>query len=238
LATFVERYKLHREFLSKASSAGYHVIGIIGADYPRSAFSNVEIDAVPQCGKSIGDAYRQGLRLALEEREFAAYSEPEKVSYVREIHKTLRPLLAETADLVVPKRTLSGFKTYPAVQRHTEALSNAFFARLSGQEVDAYFGPESLNRDAAAPFLSYEQVNFPGKEDSHDAHIVPIMECIISKLKVISIPVNYVHPAVQRKLEATVEASLKRYSRLYAHSRCLLKRYWQLGAKRELVCGS
>jgi hypothetical protein len=202
------------------------------ADYPKSTLADVEFDLIPQVGRSTGDAYRQGLRLAIEEDEFVAYSEPEKISYVPEIVKTVRPLLNGSADLVVPKRTASGFKTYPAVQMWTERLGNEFFCKLSGQEIDAFFGPESLNRQAPARFLSYKSLEFPGKEDSHDAHIVPRMECIFSNLRVISVSVDYVHPLVQREIDRSPEATVKRYLRLYAHSRCLLERYNQLTTAR------
>lgn len=230
--TFLQRYGLHRKFLLKARSLGYRVIAIVEADYPKSAVSDVDFDSVPQIGRGIGNVYRQGLQLALEQSEFAAYAEPEKVSYVPEISRTIQPLLDGTADLVVPKRTLFGFRSYPAVQRRTEALGNAFFSRLAGQQIDAFFRPESLNPEAARRFLSYERISFPSKEDSHDAHIVPILECVASKLEVKSVQVNYLHPQIQREIEETPEAAVKRYLRLYAHSRCLLERYKQLESEQ------
>lgn len=224
------RYTLHRRFLRTARAAGYKVIGIVEPGYPKSYLEGTGVQDVPQTGDGIGSAYRQGLRLALEQRECAAYAEPEKVSYVRAIVKTVQPILQKNVELAVPRRIT--MRSYPPVQQQTEKIGNEFFRQLTGCNVDVFFGPESIASGKAADiFLSYESAKFPGKEDSHDAHIVPIMECVISKLKVLSVPVRYEHPREQILIERGMDAMVRRYKRLYAHTQCLLERYNQLKAR-------
>ncbi len=228
--TYPVRYGLHRKFLRAARAAGYRVIAIVEPEYPKSYLVGTGVQAVPQTGVGIGSAYRQGLGLALEEGECAAYAEPEKVSYVREIVKTVQPILQKNVELTVPKRIT--MRSYPPVQQQTEKIGNKFFRQLTGYGIDVFFGPETIASGKAAEiFLSYESAKFPGKEDSHDAHIVPIMECIISKLNVLSVPVQYEHPREQILIERDMDAMVRRYKRLYAHTQCLLERYNQLKAR-------
>lgn len=226
--TYPLRYALHIKFLTAACKKGYRVIAITGPGYPRR-LKGTTIESYCQVKGGVGAAYRQGLRLALERYEYVAYAEPEKFPYVKEIWKTVRPLVRGNADLVVPKRTQASLRSYPVVQRLTETLGNDFFSRLTGCELDVFFGPESIaSGEATQKFLDYEKCIYPGKEDSHDAHIVPIMECILGKLRVLSIPVDYRHPKEQLQIEQHRDSMIRRFARLYAHTRCLYERFKQL----------
>lgn len=141
--TYPPRYGLHIKFLNALRRRGYRVLAITEHGYPEG-LKDGNVEYYPQIGNGVGVAYRQGLRLALERCEYAAYSEPEKVSYVPEIWKTIRPLIRGNADLVVPKRTQASLRSYPIVQRQTETIGNEFFAHLVGSELDVFFGPGSI----------------------------------------------------------------------------------------------
>lgn len=232
--TYPQRYSLHLKFLSAARKKGYEVLAIVDRSYP-SQLKETTIECHPQIGSGIGAAYRQGLGLALERCEYAAYAEPEKFSYVPEIWKTIRPLIKGNADLVVPKRTQASLRSYPLVQRQTETIGNEFFAHLVGSQLDVFFGPESIaSGKAAQKFLDYKTSVYPGREDSHDAHIVPIMECVVGKLRVLSILVHYHNPREQLEIEHDRDSMIRRYLRLYSHTRCLLERYRQLSPSETM----
>jgi len=232
--TYPQRYALHIKFLSALRKRGYRVIAITEHGYPER-LNDGNVESYPQIRDGIGVAYRQGLRLALERCECAAYSEPEKVSYVPEIWKTIRPLIKGNADLVVPKRTQASLRSYPIVQRQTETIGNEFFAHLVGSQLDVFFGPESIaSGKAAQKFLDYKTSVYPGREDSHDAHIVPIMECVVGKLRVLSILVHYHNPREQLEIEHDRDSMIRRYLRLYSHTRCLLERYRQLSPSETM----
>jgi hypothetical protein len=228
------RYELHREFLSSAKRRGYIVFAVVEPGYPKSYLEGTGVCDASQTRTGMGHAFRQGLRLALESREYAAYSEPEKVSYVPEIVKTVRWLQSRNADLVVPGRAT--FAGYPPVQRETEMMGNEFFRKVTHRRLDAFFGPLTIAQGKASViFLSYKRVNFPEKRDAHDAYIVPIMECIHRKLKVVGVRVNYTHPREQLRVAQGLESMVMRYQRLAGITSCLLKRRKQLDLENGSV---
>lgn len=220
------RSLLHRKFVAGARFSDYDTVVVYDAGINSDTLRILKSSGAhiyEQEQRGFGNAFRESVGHALELGKYVAYSEPEKYSYVSEIHKTTEPLEAELFDAVVPQRkTLDG---YPTIQQATESMGNSFFLKLTGVPLDVYFGPKNFNKKAARVFLDYGDANFEGKVDTWDAHIVPVFDMLGAGMKVGSVPVNYLHPKEQLEAEENDPLFMaKRFEQLHKVSNALLRR--------------
>lgn len=158
---------------------------------------------------AIQEAYNTG-------REVVAWMEPEKESYVPEIHKTVIPILKGEADMVIPCR--GPLESYPTAQQYAEPLGNSFWEALTGYRLDVWSGPRTWRRELSDYFLRYS-----GEYgDKWDSIFIPVMDAIKDDKKVISVDVKYVHPKSQTDLEnADATFHIKRVEQLQNIMRAL-----------------
>ena len=61
-----------------------------------------------------------------------------KENYIFSIAKTVEPIADGSADLVVPRR--ASLASYPLGQQHAESMGNLFWNKLTGHDLDMWFG--------------------------------------------------------------------------------------------------
>lgn len=146
--------------------------------------------------KTIGIGRRMVISEALKtDKKYIAWTEPEKVTYVPEIYKTLLPLAEQSADLVVPKRR--SLESYPLLQQHAESFGNGFWKELTGTSLDVWFGPRTWRREMSNYFLNYQ-----GEYgDKWDCIYIPVLDAVLDRKKVVSTEVDYVNPKDQTESE-------------------------------------
>ena len=200
------------EAIKTANELGYKIIVVDGGS-PDELLKNFEkygATLYPQESKGMGAGRRQAIKEAFNtEREIIAWTEPEKVSYILELVKTVRPILNNSADLVVPKRR--SLKSYPLIQQYTELSGNLFFKNLTGYELDMWIGPRTWRRELSDYFLDYN-----GEYgDKWDSIFIPVLNAIANGERVISVNVNYTHPKKQTQIEENnLEFDKKRINQL------------------------
>jgi hypothetical protein len=137
------------------------------------------------------------------------WMEPEKYTLVGEIEKMVDALTAAEADVAVSDR--GPLDSYPLEQRLAEPLGNLAFELITGHKLDMWSGPRLMNSLAVLHFLAY--VGEYG--DKWDAIFIPVIRMIAHGLKVVSAPVNYVHPPEQTLAEGTADMVVKRVIQLH-----------------------
>ena len=76
-------------------------------------------------------------------------------------------------------------------------MGNLFWNKLTGHDLDMWFGPRTFRRDISAYFTAYNG-EYGGKWDSI---FIPVMDAIIGGENVKSVTVDYTHPAEQTAFE-------------------------------------
>lgn len=146
-----------------------------------------------------GPAVRQAIaagRDMVQADGFVCWQEPEKMNYVRLLHRLAAAGQRRDAAVVVPERTETSWKTYPVEQWHQERFTNLYLKIISGGRLafDFTHGPKLFRAYAVNLVLEYD-----GK--AWDAHMVPVVRAVKRGLRVISVPVGYQYPRVQRRAE-------------------------------------
>lgn len=164
--------------------------------------------------RGMGPSRRQALREAgriAGPNGVTIWVEPEKYTLVAELHKVAAPIFSGQADCVVPSRTNLGLSSYPPEQVHAELLGNQAFAYISGQSLDAWFGPFGCNELALQYFLNYQ-----GEYgDKWDSIFIPRLRLIKDQKRVMGVPVNYTHPHEQTVQErGNLDFLIKRIEQL------------------------
>lgn len=208
-------------------------------------------------GREMGPLFLQGLReiqKTSKEFDYVVWMEVEKQPLVPHIHEFLAPLAEGKADLVIPARKemfrTPPLKSYPTFQGYQEMAGNSFFNKcVYGRRLDLtkenerelfydpYFGPDGWKLESVSQFfLDYEKIDFPGKPNQWDVHMLPQMEMMKKGKKVISVPINYVHPPIQTAAEedmlsyngwcekrikqlTTLTSAIKEYKNLLDHGK-------------------
>ncbi len=192
------RAELAISTIKKVVSVGYEVMVVDNGSSKKllKKFEDIGVHIFKQTLKGIGNGRRQAFREAYKTGGGTiVWMEPEKVSYISQILKTIKPILENRADLVIPKR--KSLKSYPTAQQLAEPLGNAFWKELTGKELDMWFGPRVWRRDISQYFLDYKG----DYGDKWDSTFIPVMNAIHDGKKVISVDVDYVHPKKQRDIE-------------------------------------
>jgi len=182
-----------------ALDLGIPVISVDGGsteEWQNKLVSN-GVKILPQMGKTMGAARRQGICAALAKgADVVVYSELEKISFISEIPKLAQMLIQESAAMVIPRRL--SLESYPFIQRNTETLGNMFWTKLTGVDLDTMFGPRIFSRDAARYFTEY----CGEYGDRWDSIFIPVLRAVHAAERVIDAPINYVHPKEQVEVEA------------------------------------
>jgi len=192
------RAELAKDLIHRCTERGYIVTVVDGgsSDELLREFEYLGARLSVQEGKSMGAGRRQAIKMAFDTgREVIAWTEPEKTSYIDDIVRTAEPLLADSADLVVPRRRT--MYSYPDAQQRAESMGNGFWKDLTGHDLDVWFGPRTWRREMSEYFLSYD-----GRYgDRWDSIFIPVMDIILDGKKVTEVVVDYVHPSEQREIE-------------------------------------
>ncbi|MFH1972686.1 MAG: glycosyltransferase family A protein [archaeon] len=171
----------------------------------------------------IGNSRRQAIKLAHNlGTQIIAWTEPEKVDYIKNISKTAQPLLYES-DIVIPRR--KSLESYPVFQQLTEEIGNEVWEKLTNIDLDMWFGPRIWKRELTDYFLDYDG-------NSWDSIFIPVMNAIIDKKYVSSVTIDYTHPNKQREIEEyNPKFYIKRAEQLKSLTD-ILKEHWNKKKKK------
>ncbi|MBS3099184.1 hypothetical protein J4462_03150 [Candidatus Pacearchaeota archaeon] len=100
-------------------------------------------------------------------KNIVAWSEPEKVDYVRLLPRLLEEFQSTEADILVPTR--KSLDSYPTAQQHSETFGNQRhtdhgYIDSSGKPLDTFFGPKIWNLRANPLFTAFENVDKVAQE--------------------------------------------------------------------------
>ena len=211
--TYDMRAKLAVKLVKACAEHGYPVVVVDGGSDAgfRGDLMAAGAEVCDEAGKGMGAARRQAMTVAGEGAGpdgLVLWCEPEKYTLIPEIKKMVKGLIDESASLVVPDR--GPLTTYPIEQRLAEPLGNLAFERITGLKLDMWSGPRLMTQDALFYFSAYK-----GEYgDLWDSIFIPVLRVIAAGLKVISVPINYVHPPEQTFAEETAEMLVKRIKQL------------------------
>lgn len=181
------------------------VLAVDGSPDPevRRVLEDAGAEVITQKEPGFGPAVRQAVMVGRDmvpPDGFVCWQEPEKVNYVGFLHRLVAAGRRQDAAIVVPKRTEVSWKTYPVEQRYQERFINAYIRIISGGKLafDLTHGPKLFRVDATELVLQYNG-------GAWDAHMVPVARAVKLGMRVISVPVGYPYPLVQRRAEEGVE---------------------------------
>lgn len=207
LAIYISDGGSSESFLSKISSLGYKIY--------------------KQKNGGLSAGRRQTLTQASLKKDSLAIVlfELEKVSFIKDsLIKSVQPILENQADLVVPKREEKSFLSYPDYQASSEKLLNSLMASIimnalekKGRlilpeinDIDFLFGPKVISNKPLILDLfmdKYTSLNLSDERKFQceiwaNALFFPLIVALYKGLRVISIPVSYLHPTSQTLLES------------------------------------
>lgn len=194
------REKLARRTIREATKRGYKVI-VMDYNSPKDTldfFTNCGAEIHKRTEEGMGAARREAIKYAVESGlPIVAWTEPEKVPYIPELIKTVAPIFAGQAEMVIPRRVPVTLKHY-SNQQYSELLGNAFFHKLTGLDLDVWFGPRTWSKELSHYFLDYHDKTYGDKWDSIFVPLVPIIK---EGHRIVSVNVDYIHPPEQALLE-------------------------------------
>ena len=211
--TYDMRAKLAVKLVKACAERGYPVVVVDGGSDAgfRGDLMAAGAEVCDEAGKGMGAARRQAMTVAGEGAGpdgLVLWCEPEKYTIVPEIAKMEKVYGDTHADLVVPDR--GPLDSYPIEQQLAEPLGNLAFERITGLKLDMWSGPRLMNQAALRHFLDYQ-----GEYgDLWDCIFIPVLRAMKAGLKVVSAPINYVHPPEQTSAEETPEMLKKRVIQL------------------------
>lgn len=199
-----------------ALEQGYRVV-VVDSGSPDEFLRELEATGaslVHSSGGSMGRQRREAFEHASSLEDIVAWTEPEKLPYVRELWKTALPLLEDRADITVPSRP--GLKSYPLLQQCVEHAGNAIWRVLTDAPLDVWFGPRTWRGDMTHYFTGYD-----GRHgDQWESIFVPLVDALADSRRVASVPVLYSHPLEQTRQETYDSRFVrKRLGQLYSISR-------------------
>lgn len=151
--------------------------------------------------------------------------ELEKISFIKDCFlQSVQPILENQADLVVPKRDEKSFLSYPDYQVASEKLLNSLLAseiinalKRNGKpippkifDIDFLFGPKVILNKPNILDLFMDKYTSKNLSDERkfqceiwaNALFFPLIVALYKGLRVISVPVPYLHPKSQTLLES------------------------------------
>lgn len=218
------RAEIAKRTFSKAKELGYLIIAIDGGSHSDfiNEIKSLGVKVSPQKEKGLGSSRRQAFKEAYESgKEIIIWTEPEKESFIPEIEKVIKPILENKADVVIPKR--KSLSTYPIAQQYIESFGNAFWKELTSTNLDMWGGMRVLKRDLCKYFIDYN-----GEYgDKWENLLLPIMNMIVDKKRVLSIDINYIHPLEQTKIEQNNLGFYKKRVEQLNNLTTPLEEYWK-----------
>jgi len=226
------RAKIAERTIKTAVDSGYKMVIVDGGseDWFLKSIEGCGAEIIPQTAKGMGAGRREVLQYIYNlNTPLIGWMEPEKEDYVKEIIKTIPPIVEGKADLVAPDRRkiISGsyiIPSYPTSQQGAEAFGNACWKELTGTNLDIWFGPRTWKRELSKYFLEYNGKNLSyltknGEEisygDNWDSIFIPVMQAILDGKKIVGVNVNYTHPQSQTSFEeGNYEFTIKRLDQL------------------------
>ena len=171
--------------------------------------------------------------------------EPEKAPLV-DSFMNMASQLAKGADVVVPRRGRAAFRFYPPRQAYWEQKGNDRFNRQleragllpEGEFFDVWFGPKAYINQAGVRKLFQTKWEFQGPKHKWQETLnpekwapsvmIPVVLALLDGLKVVSVDVDYKHPAEQRRIETS-------YRTLFEQSKRVLQYSNLLGIQDQLI---
>ncbi len=243
------RGNLAINFVKEVKSAGYQMVVVDGGSSSefKSELANLGIQVRPEQQKGMSPGRRQAFREAssLPGVEVVCWSEPEKISFVRDcLPKAAIPILTGTADMVVPKRDEQALSTYQYDQIHAEEKTNRFWNdalrahHLLPEDTEYFdfcFGPRLFRNTphVREVFMKAFEFNQRGlaldriinPELWPDASLLPIVTALHEGLRVVSVTVPYRHPEEQTKIETVMSAPKRKVDIQYKNAVVSLIQY-------------
>ncbi|MEK6933397.1 MAG: glycosyltransferase [Nanoarchaeota archaeon] len=218
------RAKLALEMIKKAKKEGYEII-VVDAGSPkkiRNEFEKAGAIVIPDRSETMGASRREAFREAFNRgAEIIIWMEPEKHDYIRNIEKSIKPIMENKAEMVIPNR--KSFNSYPKAQQYIEPFANLFWKELTKADLDMWFGVRIFKRSLAHYFLEYR-----GEYgDKWDSLFIPIINALADGRKIESVKIDYVHDNRQTKNE---EHSLDFYKKRIDQLNLLMitcENHWQ-----------
>ena len=154
--------------------------------------------------------------------------------------------LAKGADIVVPRRGRQAFRFYPSRQAYWEQKGNERFNRQlakagllpEGEFFDVWFGPKAYLNQAGVRESFQTKWEFQGPKHKWQETLnpekwapsvmIPVVLALLDGLKVVSVDVDYKHPAEQRRIETS-------YRTLFEQSKRVLQYSNLLGIQDQLI---
>jgi hypothetical protein len=238
------RGDLALEFVQKASMLGYHIVVSDGKStktFRKDILANTGVVLLKRKTKTSGEGKRAALEVVtkIPGVEVVVLSEPEKVHLVTDcLEAIVSPLLADKADIVIPRREDALFKaTYPLYMYESEVEGNAIYNEAlrsnnilpeSLNNLDSFFGPRAFRNEKKIVSLFKRRYLFSGVsllEKLYDPDFYsnvlffPIVNALKQKLRVavVEIPFRYPHLQTEnedigRREEFIAKRSLQRVS--------------------------
>ena len=205
--TDIIRSDLALKTIKKARKEGYEII-VVDAGSPlnlRDKFEKAGAIVIEDKSNTMGASRREAFREAYDRgAEIIIWMEPEKHDYIRNIEKSIKPIIENKAEMVIPKR--KSFNSYPKAQQYIEPFANLFWKELTKADLDVWFGVRIFKRELAHYFLEYR-----GEYgDKWDSLFIPIINALADGIIIKSVEINYRHDSIQTKSE---EHSLEFYKK-------------------------
>ena len=224
------RFHLDCQLIGNATALNYRVVVVDASPDTavRHAFSRIGAIVFPQMTKGIGPSRRELFRHAGEESTYSPdvplpdifiWME-EKVDLIRWIPTIIAPILSGEADIVIPSRSEISWQSYPTFQAESEQKANACYADVTGRCFDVMFGPVAFRRAMLPYFAACNPAERFGVFDTYIQHIAPL-EAITHGARVMSVPVDFFYPSVQKVEEETVLLGAMREKRQWQLEECM-----------------
>lgn len=212
-----------------AIDVGHSVVVVDGGSSDEFLTRLVSTGAIVQTEQeaSMSGARRQALTTlaGLPGIAILGWGEPEKTSIPACIPEIVEPIREKGARLVVPKRGIESFATYPDYQVHHEVMSNATFDRILREadlwndpsKLDTWIGPRFFPNDPAMLELFMDKYTYTDPESQQhplknnlelwpNALFLPVIAALHKGYRVAAPRIPYQHPFEQTASERDSEA--------------------------------
>lgn len=218
------RGDLALQFIQKATSLGFLLIVVDGKSSRsfKKQLENFDMTLIKKLSPKRSPAKRQAFKAAskMENVKIIVACEPEKVSVIDSAQLFAKPILENTADIVVLKREDNLFKkTYPDYMYQSETEGNKLYNEQlklhhlikTDEYLDMFFGPRAFinNPKVLSLFLkkfhfqknqkSFEEYFDP--EESANTLFFPIITALQKKFRVKSVEIPFSYPKLQKMNE-------------------------------------
>lgn len=184
------------------------------------AVQTMGVTSIPQIEKGMSASRRQEFGEAIKKQgcEIVAWIEPEKISMIPHLAEAAALIHEGKEDIVVPHRTEKSFSTYPEQQVKLESQLNKWYNVIlkklqllsEDADFDVAFGPRLFRNspDVVKLFMTRYTLKKGSalegivRPDAYsNASFFPIMTALAFGYRVVSVPVDYHHPATQTQFE-------------------------------------